>query len=52
MLPIQFLYATVVPVVDIRLRCKSDGRDYPDGVPPDITKVLELDIVSVTTPDC
>lgn len=45
MLPIQFLYLTVVPVVDIRLRCKSNGIDYPDGVPPDITKVLELNIL-------
>lgn len=45
MLPIQFLYLTVVPVVDMRLRCKSNGINYPDGVPPEITKVLELDIL-------
>lgn len=45
MLPVQFLFLTVLPVVDMRLRYKSDGRDYPDGVPPDITKVLELDII-------
>ncbi|WOG93289.1 hypothetical protein DCAR_0312570 [Daucus carota subsp. sativus] len=45
MLPTQFLYLTVVPVVDVRLRCKSAGIDYPDGVSSDITKVLELDIL-------
>ncbi|KAK3212522.1 hypothetical protein Dsin_017228 [Dipteronia sinensis] len=43
MLPIEFLFLTVWPVVDMRLRCKR-GRDYPPQVPLDITKVLELDI--------
>lgn len=52
MLPVQFLFLTVLPVVDMRLRYKSDGRDYPDGVPPDITKVLELDIVSLLNNNC
>lgn len=47
MSPVQFLFLTVLPVVDMRLRYKSEGRDYPDGVPSDITKVLELDIVSL-----
>ena len=46
MLPIEFLVLTVFPVVDMRLRCKRGGRDYPPQVPLDITKVLELDIVS------
>lgn len=46
MLPIQFLFLTVWPVVDMKLKCKSRGEDYPPGVPQDITKVLELDIVS------
>ncbi|OMP00990.1 hypothetical protein COLO4_12225 [Corchorus olitorius] len=44
MLPLQLLVLTVWPVVDLRLRCKSRGQDYPPGVPRDITKVLELDI--------
>lgn len=45
MLPIRFLFLTVSPVIDMRLRCKSGGKDYPPGVPCDITKVLELEIV-------
>ncbi|XWS44338.1 hypothetical protein CRYUN_Cryun15aG0036600 [Craigia yunnanensis] len=44
MLPLKLLVLTVWPVVDLRLRCKSRGRDYPPEVPRDITKVLELDI--------
>ncbi|XP_038699330.1 uncharacterized protein LOC119996686 isoform X1 [Tripterygium wilfordii] len=44
MLPINFLFRTVWPTVDMRLRFKSGGRDYPPEVPADITKVLELDI--------
>lgn len=47
MLPIQFLLLTVWPVVDMRLRCKSRGRDYPPQIPQDISKVLELDIVRI-----
>lgn len=45
MLPIQFLFLTVWPQIDMRLRCKSKGKDYPPGIPWDISKVLELDIV-------
>ncbi|KAA8547961.1 hypothetical protein F0562_004390 [Nyssa sinensis] len=45
MLPIQFLFLTVWPVIDMRLRYKSKGIDYPPGVPCDITNVLELDII-------
>ncbi|KAJ4835387.1 hypothetical protein Tsubulata_010549 [Turnera subulata] len=44
MLPINFLFLNVCPVVDMRLRCKTGGRDYPPGVPNEITKILELDI--------
>lgn len=44
MLPLQLLVLNVWPVVDLRLRCKSRGRDYPPDVPHHITKVLELDI--------
>ncbi|CAA0828399.1 Protein of unknown function (DUF1997 [Striga hermonthica] len=45
MLPIEFLFLTVSPVIDMRLRCRTQGMGYPQGVPRDITKVLELDIV-------
>lgn len=45
MLPIQFLFLSALPVVDMRLRCKSKGIGYPPGVPTDVSKVLELDIV-------
>ncbi|KAJ9562140.1 hypothetical protein OSB04_007300 [Centaurea solstitialis] len=45
MLPIQFLFLTCNPVIDIRLRCKSNGHEYPEGVPSHVTKVLDLDIV-------
>lgn len=44
MLPIQFLFLTVYPVIDMRLECKSKGKDYPPQVHRDITKVLELSI--------
>lgn len=46
MLPIEFLFLTVSPVIDMRLRCKSSGIGYPPGVPRDISKVLDLEIVS------
>lgn len=45
MLPINFLFLTVWPVVDMRLRCKSNGQDFPPDVPLDITKVVELYMV-------
>ncbi|CAK9186060.1 unnamed protein product [Ilex paraguariensis] len=45
MLPIKFLFLTAWPVIDLSLRCKSEGIDYPPGVPRDISKVLELDII-------
>ncbi|XP_065629832.1 uncharacterized protein LOC112000847 isoform X5 [Quercus suber] len=32
------------PIIDMRLRCKSKGRDYPSAVPCEITKVLELEM--------
>ncbi|CAI0420265.1 unnamed protein product [Linum tenue] len=41
MLPINFVFLTVWPTVDARLRCIAGGRDYP----PQITKVMELQIV-------
>ncbi|PKI47915.1 uncharacterized protein LOC116209375 isoform X2 [Punica granatum] len=45
MLPIQFLFLKVWPQIDMRLRCRSMGKDYPAGVPHDVSKVLELDII-------
>ncbi|KZV32922.1 hypothetical protein F511_01433 [Dorcoceras hygrometricum] len=45
MLPIDFLFLTVYPVVDMRIRCKSNGIEYPPAVPRDVSKVLELEIV-------
>ncbi|KAL2499917.1 Protein of unknown function (DUF1997) [Abeliophyllum distichum] len=45
MLPIDFLFHTVYPVIDMRLKCKSNGIGYPPGVPRHISKVLELDII-------
>ncbi|XP_044468681.1 uncharacterized protein LOC123198126 [Mangifera indica] len=45
MLPIQFLFLTVWPVIDMRLRCKTGGKDYPPGVPTHTKKVLELGII-------
>ncbi|XP_047322680.1 uncharacterized protein LOC124926491 [Impatiens glandulifera] len=45
MLPIQFLFLTVWPVIDMRLAYKLDGKDYPSGVPTEISRVVELNIV-------
>ncbi|KAJ8549941.1 hypothetical protein K7X08_033648 [Anisodus acutangulus] len=45
MLPIEFLFITAWPVIDMRLRCKSKGIEYPPGIPPNVSKVLELDII-------
>ncbi|KAL2523075.1 hypothetical protein Fot_26998 [Forsythia ovata] len=45
MLPIDFLFLTAYPVIDMRLKCKSNGIGYPPGVPRHISKVLELDII-------
>ncbi|XP_018511570.1 uncharacterized protein LOC103849504 isoform X3 [Brassica rapa] len=45
MSPINFLFLTARPVVDMRIRCKSNGQDYPPDVPLDITRVLELNMM-------
>lgn len=42
MLPIRFLFASVNPVVDMRLRCKSHGKEYPPSVPLHVNRILEL----------
>uniref|UniRef100_A0A1D1Y1X1 Uncharacterized protein SYNPCC7002_A1590 n=1 Tax=Anthurium amnicola TaxID=1678845 RepID=A0A1D1Y1X1_9ARAE len=46
MLPMQILFASVNPVVVMRLRCKSQGRGYPPEVPTRVTRLLELRAVS------
>ncbi|XP_018482809.1 uncharacterized protein LOC108853857 [Raphanus sativus] len=45
MLPIKFLFLTAWPVVDMRIRCRSNGQGYPPDVPLEITKVLELNMM-------
>ncbi|KAL2936250.1 Chromatin structure-remodeling complex subunit snf21, partial [Bienertia sinuspersici] len=45
MLPIQFLHVTASPIVDMRLRCKTNSKDYPSGISPSISKVLLIDTV-------
>lgn len=47
MIPIQLLFLTASPVVDMRLTLKASGIGYPPEVPPDISKVLDLEIVSI-----
>ncbi|XP_065856518.1 uncharacterized protein [Euphorbia lathyris] len=44
MLPINFLFLTVWPVVDMRLTTKTGGQDYPPQIPQHITKLLQLHI--------
>ncbi|WCJ25705.1 hypothetical protein M5689_007570 [Euphorbia peplus] len=44
MLPINFLFLTVWPVVDMRLTTKTAGQDYPPQIPQHITKLLQLQI--------
>ncbi|XP_060194647.1 uncharacterized protein LOC132623856 isoform X1 [Lycium barbarum] len=42
--PIAFLFLTAWPVVNMRLRCKTKGKEYPSGVPSHTSMVLELKI--------
>lgn len=42
--PIGFLFVTAWPVVNMRLRCKTKGKEYPSGVPTHTSMVLELKI--------
>lgn len=46
MLPIEFLFASVNPIVVLRLRCRSHDEGHPLEVPPHITRALELRVVS------
>lgn len=43
---IQCFILKVQPKVDVRLRIKSNGEDYPSHVPHHISKILELHFVS------
>ncbi|XP_031501547.1 uncharacterized protein LOC116265157 isoform X1 [Nymphaea colorata] len=43
MLPIDFFFLSVNPIVDMRLTCKSQGKGYPPGVPKSISTVLALE---------
>lgn len=42
--PIGFLFLTAWPVVNMRLRCKTNGKEYPPGVPNHTSMVLEFKI--------
>jgi len=44
--PIQCFILKVQPKVDVRLRIKSNGEDYPPHIPHHISKILELHFVS------
>lgn len=48
MLPIQFLFASVDPVVVMRLRGRTNGKEYPPSVPHHSTAALELEAVLLT----
>ncbi|XP_042458218.1 uncharacterized protein LOC122042267 [Zingiber officinale] len=43
MLPIHFLFASVDPVVVMRLRRRSNGKEYPPCVPDHATTAMELE---------
>ncbi|XP_016434062.1 uncharacterized protein LOC107760517 isoform X1 [Nicotiana tabacum] len=42
--PIAFLFLTAWPVVNMRIRYKTKGKEYPSGVPTNTSTVLELKI--------
>ncbi|XP_009761891.1 uncharacterized protein [Nicotiana sylvestris] len=42
--PIVFLFLTAWPVVIMRIRYKTKGKEYPSGVPTNTSTVLELKI--------
>jgi hypothetical protein len=45
--PIQCIFFSVQPTADVRLRFKSNGEEYPPHVPHHISKILELQFVSI-----
>ncbi|XP_068661029.1 uncharacterized protein [Aristolochia californica] len=42
MLPLDFLFLSVRPVIDMRLRCNSHAKVYPPGIPHTVNRVLQL----------
>ncbi|KAJ8624293.1 hypothetical protein MRB53_032823 [Persea americana] len=44
MLPLDFFFLSVRPLIDIRLECKSEGKNYPPGVPLHVSRMLELEV--------
>ncbi|KAK4712424.1 hypothetical protein R3W88_006937 [Solanum pinnatisectum] len=42
--PIGFLLLTAWPVVNMRLRCKTNAKEYPSAVPTHTSMVLEFKI--------
>ncbi|KAJ3673824.1 hypothetical protein LUZ60_005816 [Juncus effusus] len=46
MVPIQFLFISADMVVVMRMRCKTQGKEYPSSVPIHASSVLELQATS------
>lgn len=44
----QALFLTVHPVVYLKVRIKSNGKDYPPHIPLHITKLFEAHAVSAS----
>jgi hypothetical protein len=47
MAPMQVLFMNVQPSADVKLTIKSNGEDYPPHIPHHISKILELQFVSI-----
>ncbi|CAN6439846.1 unnamed protein product [Victoria cruziana] len=45
MLPIDFFFLSVNPIVDMRITCKSHGKEYPPGVRKSSSTVLALEAI-------
>lgn len=45
MLPVQLLFLTITPVVEMRAKCRSNGEGYPLQVPLDIASILVFSVV-------
>eukprot|EP01018_Ginkgo_biloba_P037883 Gb_37370 [translate_table: standard] len=43
MLPIEFLFLSVYPVVDMSIMVKTSGEGYPSGISKNVSKVLTLE---------
>ncbi|MED6106986.1 hypothetical protein PIB30_009834 [Stylosanthes scabra] len=42
--PIQVLFLTFHPILDISARCISNAEDYPPEIPGQVTKLLDINI--------